>query len=80
MTQEKPRIRDPFNYKLIYIYSIDDKRHKGLLKIGETTFDNPFVEDNHELLKSAAHVRIKQQTQTAGIPYTLLHTAIAISR
>ncbi|MDR0752448.1 MAG: Eco57I restriction-modification methylase domain-containing protein, partial [Christensenellaceae bacterium] len=39
-----------------------------------------FVEDNHELLKSAAHVRIKQQTQTAGIPYTLLHTAIAISR
>ena len=26
-----------FEYKVIYIFSIDDDLHKGLLKIGDTT-------------------------------------------
>ena len=42
----------------IYAYSIDDKAHKGLLKVGQTTRD--------------AKLRIQAQTQTAGIA-ALIH-------
>lgn len=29
--------RDTFEYKLIYVMTIPDEEHKGLLKIGEAT-------------------------------------------
>ena len=67
--------------KLIYVFAIDDERHRDCLKIGETTIDeddgsNLF--NNTEALQTAAHKRIRQYTKTAGIAYQLLHTEISI--
>jgi hypothetical protein len=53
--------------KLIYVFRINDKEHKGCLKIGETTTDD-------DDLKKAAHQRIKSYTQTAGVKYDLIYT------
>ncbi len=67
--------------KLIYVFAIDDERHKDCLKIGETTIDeddgsNLF--NNTVALQEAAHKRIRQYTKTAGIAYQLLYTEISI--
>ncbi len=41
-----------FESKLIYIFAIQDETHKGLLKIGDTTFSgNPY---DKEAMKNAA--------------------------
>ncbi len=69
-------------YKLIYIISIPDDYHKGLLKIGDATIstaDDPSVlVPNCNALNQAARARIKQYTATAGIKYTLHHTELAV--
>lgn len=69
-------------YKLIYIYSIPYATHEGLLKIGETNLDSTTMPDellpNCRELNQAAKARIKQCTGTASIPYTLLHTELAV--
>ena len=55
--------------KLIYVFTINDERHRDCLKIGETTIDEDDGCDlfnNAESLKEAAHKRIRQYTQTAG--------------
>ena len=67
--------------KLIYVFAIDDERHRDCLKIGETTIDeddgsNLF--NNTETMQEAAHKRIRQYTKTAGIAYQLLYTEISI--
>ena len=67
--------------KLVYVFAINDERHKDCLKIGETTIDeddgsNLF--NNTKALQKAAHKRIRQYTKTAGIAYQLLHTEISI--
>ncbi len=67
--------------KLIYVFAIDDERHRDCLKIGETTLeedDGSNLFDNTEALQKAAHKRIRQYTKTAGIAYQLLHTEISI--
>ena len=53
--------------KLIYVFAINDERHKDCLKIGETTIDeddgsNLF--NNTEALQDAANKRILQYTKT----------------
>ena len=64
-----------FKATLIYIFTIADEQHKGCLKIGETTFKGDgFPSSNSEELNEAAHKRIRQYTQTAGIQYQLLYT------
>ena len=71
-----------FEYKLIYIFEIQDNPHKGLLKIGDATIktmesiDN--LPPNCKALNQAAKDRIKQYTNTAGIKPVLLHTELAI--
>ncbi len=66
--------------KLIYVIRITDAAHHGCLKVGETTFEvdedsNPFdIKPNSSILNKAAHKRIDQYTQTAGIAYELLYT------
>jgi len=67
--------------KLIYVFAINDERHRDCLKIGETTIDeddgsNLF--NNTDALKNAAKKRISQYTKTAGIANQLLHTEISI--
>ena len=70
-----------FEYKLIYIFRINDEAHKGLLKIGEATFNTDKSHDdlvpNCNALNVAAKKRINQYTTTAGITYELLHTELA---
>lgn len=81
------KFNSTFNYKLIYIFSINAETHKGLLKIGDTTLTleelpSDFLIDkltpNSSILNKAANKRIKQYTNTAGIKYSLLHTELAI--
>ena len=67
--------------KLIYVFAINDERHKDCLKIGETTIDEDDGSNlfsNTETLQQAAHKRIRQYTKTAGIAYQLLYTEISI--
>ena len=69
-----------FEYKLIYVFAINDEAHKGLLKIGDTTIQSDASIDalfpNCKALNQAALSRIKQYTNTAGISAQLLHTEL----
>lgn len=67
--------------KLIYVFRINDQPHKGCLKIGEATCENILdcgFQPNSKALNAAAHRRINQYTQTAGIKYELLYTELAL--
>ena len=65
--------------RLIYIFTIADEAHSDCVKIGETTFNGDGLpEANSKELNNAAHNRIKQYTQTAGISYQLLHTELTL--
>lgn len=67
--------------RFIYIFAINDEYHKDCLKIGETTLDqdiSAFPQPNDPLLLEAAHKRIDQYTQTAGIAYSLLWTEMTV--
>lgn len=59
-----------FDYKLIYIFRINDKKHEGSLKIGDATVHTSKSMDElfpncHEL-NYAANQRIGEYTSTAG--------------
>jgi len=65
--------------RLIYIFTIADEAHSDCVKIGETTFNGDGLpEANSKELNNAAHNRIKQYTQTAGICYQLLYTELTL--
>lgn len=73
---------ESFEYKLIYIFTINDNDHKGLLKIGDATIQTDCSVDtlvpNCNVLNQAAKRRIDQYTKTAAISYQLLHTELAL--
>ena len=73
-----------FEYGLIYVLSINDKEHDGLLKIGYTTLKTDKSIDNLQpgsnILKEAANKRIYEYTKTAAIPYRLEHVELAIKQ
>jgi superfamily II DNA or RNA helicase len=71
------KIHETFSYGVVYLYSIPYETHKGRLKTGYTTInlENPSQND----IDQAAHNRIKQQTQTADIPYKLEYAELAIT-
>ncbi len=65
---------------VIYIFRINDEEHKGLLKIGKTSYENTgdnYSPNSSELNKIAKN-RINQITKTAGITYELLYSEEAI--
>lgn len=72
---------DVASYNLIYIYAINDEKHQGLLKIGQTSFSSKYsiaqLTPNCSTLNQNAHNRIQQQTKTALVAYELLHTELA---
>ena len=73
--------RNTFEYKLIYIFRINDARHKGLVKVGDASIDAKDWQSfspNCDLLNNAARKRIDSYTRTAGIKYELLHTEVAV--
>ena len=73
---------DIFSYKVIYVFTIDDDAHKGLVKIGDATLHTKLSIDklspNSSELNHAALKRIKSYTNTAGIAPKLLHCELAI--
>ena len=81
-TLERQTFVETFKYKLIYVYAIDDKKHEGYLKVGDTDVVSSLVPDqltpNCKTLNDAARARIDQQTQTAGVEYQLLYTELAV--
>lgn len=68
--------------KLIYVFRINDAKHKGCLKVGEATATDEEnlwgLEPNSKGLNKAAKKRINQYTQTAGIAYDLLYTELSV--
>lgn len=74
--------KDVFEYKVIYIFTIDDDLHKGLIKIGDATIhtesDIYSLHPNSRELNQAALKRIKSYTTTVGVVPKLLWTEIAI--
>lgn len=71
-----------FEYKLIYVFRINNDDHKGILKIGDATIHTDKnwrdLQPNCRELNQAAKARIKQYTSTAGVEIELLHTEIAV--
>ena len=69
-------------YKCIYAFTISDRAHKGIVKIGDATVRSELSIDklppNSHVLSEAARSRIDSYTQTAGIEYTLLYTELAV--
>lgn len=73
-----------FNFRLIYVFRINDESHRGCLKVGETTLHeyvaNPLdLAPNSKELNKDAHKRIQQYTSTAGVMYDLLYTELTAS-
>lgn len=74
--------KSTFEYKLIYVFRINDGNHSGCFKIGEATIhtNKPYSElkpSCHDL-NYAARKRIDSYTSTAGIVYDLLYTEVAV--
>ncbi len=73
----------PYQYNVIYVFTVDDEKHKDLVKIGKTTLvDNnepiDHLPPNCETLNKAAQKRIDQYTKTLGAEYQLCHTELAV--
>lgn len=71
-----------FNYKVIYAFTVDDEKHRGLIKIGDATLHTDLSIDkltpNSRELNQASLKRIKEYTNTVGVTVNLLHTELAI--
>ena len=69
-----------YEFPVIYVYRIDDEKHKGMLKVGQTSIEaenaNMLAPDCDEL-RNKAIARINQQTGTASIDYELLYAELA---
>lgn len=74
--------KNSFEYKVIYVFTIEDEAHKGLVKIGDATLHTETSIDlltpcSREL-NQAALKRIKAYTNTAGLTPKILHSEVAI--
>ena len=71
-------INATFSYNIIYVYSVPLPYWDGRLKIGSTTtrIYNPTQEDIETAAKSN---RIKNQTQTADVPFNLEYATLAVT-
>lgn len=76
------KFQQAYRHKFIYVFTIDDKAHKGMVKIGESTVEGDYTTDklfeNCAILKKLANDRIKSYTNTAGVEFQLLHTQLAL--
>lgn len=76
------KFKSVFEYKVIYIFTINDETHKDFVKIGDATiYTNSPIDSLHpncRELNQAALKRIKSYTNTAGIKPILLHTEVAV--
>lgn len=74
--------KNAFEYKVIYVFTIDDEAHKGLVKIGDATLHTETPIDQlapcSRELNQAALKRIKAYTNTAGLSPKVLHSEVAV--
>lgn len=81
-TENRTGFEQTFGYKVIYAFTIHDKVHEGLVKVGDATVhtNSPLeqLRPDCEELNKAAIKRIKGYTNTAGITPFLLYTELAI--
>lgn len=74
--------KSTFEYKLIYVFRVNDKEHANLVKIGDATIhtDKPIdaLKPNCKELNVAAKARIDSYTKTISVAYELLHTELAV--
>jgi len=74
--------KNAFEYKIIYVFTVDDEFHKGLVKIGDATIKTDETIDvlppDCRKLNQAALERIKAYSNTVGATVKLLHTELAI--
>lgn len=74
--------KSTFEYKLIYVFRVNDKEHANLVKIGDATIhtDKPIdaLKPNCKELNVAAKARIDTYTKTISVAYELLHTELAV--
>lgn len=74
--------KNAFEYKVIYVFTIEDVAHRGLVKIGDATLNSTTSIDklfpSCKELNQAALKRIKSYTNTAGLTPKLLHSEIAV--
>lgn len=75
-----------FHFRLIYVFTINDTKHHGCVKVGETSLgedvDNPFgLLPSCRELNKAAKARIDQYTKTLGVDddVQLLYTELTAS-
>jgi len=69
-----------YAFPVIYVYRIDDAKHKDILKVGMTSIEAEsadVLEANCEDLRKKAIERINEQTGTASVDYELLYTELA---
>ena len=73
--------KNAFEYKVIYIFTIEDSAHSGLVKIGDATLHTETAIDhltpNCRELNQAALKRIKDYTNTVGLMPKLLWSEVA---
>lgn len=73
--------KNAFEYKVIYIFTIEDSTHQGLLKIGDATLHTDTSVDhltpNCRELNQASLKRIREYTNTAGLTPKLLWSELA---
>lgn len=73
--------KNAFEYKVIYIFTIEDSMHHGLLKIGDATLHTDAAVDhltpNCRELNQASLKRIREYTNTAGLTPKLLWSELA---
>lgn len=76
---DAPMPFESFGRKVLYVYSIDDDDHIGMVKVGDTTIKHASLKGVHpnqydSLAREAAHARIRQDLGGAhgvNIKYTL---------
>lgn len=73
---------EALKFKVIYIFTIEDSAHNGLVKIGDATLKTNTPIDklfpNCRELNQAALSRIKKYTGTAGLKVKLLWSELAV--
>lgn len=78
----KMKFNSTFEYKVIYVFRINDGKHSGCVKIGDATIHTSKsytdLAPNCHDLNFAARERIDSYTSTAGIVYDLLYTEVAV--
>ena len=57
--------------RLLYVYSIGDRKHKDLLKVGEVFVDNDLANLPNDKLYPVVRKILDERTYMKGVPYHL---------